>query len=123
MLQTTVLVMAKDRFVATLLGALVELSGRAVVFIADDERTDGAVRRTHPELVLFDCALGLSACTEIVAVARLEGLRVLMFPAAHTDSEAHDIASLYAAPVFVLPVKPREFHELLDRALSVTTPH
>ena len=46
-----------------------------------------------------------------------------MFSAAHTDSEAHDIASLYGAPVFVLPVKPREFHELLDRAFSVTTPH
>ena len=121
MLQPTILVMAKDRFIATLLGALIELSGRIVAFRLDEEATDSAVRRTHPELVMFDCALGITACTEIAAVARLEGLKLLMFSASHTDREARDIASLYGAQVFVLPIKPREFIQSLDRALEITT--
>jgi DNA-binding response OmpR family regulator len=122
MLQTTVLVMAKDRFIAALLGALVELSGRSAVFRLDDEASDSAVRRTHPELVMFDCALGITTCTEIAALARIEGLRLLMFSASHTDREARDIASLYGAQVIVLPVKPRDFIQSLDRALEITTP-
>jgi DNA-binding response OmpR family regulator len=122
MLQTTVLVMAKDRFIAVLVGALVELSGHAVAFTMDDESTDAAVRRTRPDLMLFDCALGRVACSEIITLARLEGLRVLMFSAAHTDREAHDIAGLYGAAVFVLPINPRDFQASVDRALSVAAP-
>lgn len=123
MLQSTVLVMAKDRFVAALLGALVELSGRTAAFHSDGEGSDSAVRRTHPQLVMFDCALGIAACSEIAAVARLEGTRLLMFSASHTDREAHDIASLYGAECFVLPIKPKEFMASLDRAIgtSMTT--
>jgi cysteine synthase len=122
MLHATVLVMAKDRFIAALFGALVELSGRIAAYRLDNEATDSAVRRTHPELVMFDCALGFTACTEIAAVARLEGLRLLMFSASHTDREASDIARLYGAQVIVLPIKPRDFIQSLDRALEVTTP-
>ncbi len=122
MLQSTVLVMAKDRFIAALLGALVELSGRTVAFRADDEGSDSAVRRTHPALVMFDGALGISACSEIAAVARLEGSRLLMFSASHTDREARDLASLYGADCIVLPVKPREFMESLDRVFGTTIP-
>ena len=122
MLQTIVLVMAKDRFVAALLGALVGLSGRAVVFRGDNEPIDIAVRRTRPDLVIFDCALGISACSEIAAIARVEGLRVLLFSASHTDREAHDIASLYGAPCIVLPIKPRDFMESLDRAMEAAIP-
>jgi DNA-binding response OmpR family regulator len=123
MLRSTVLVVAKDRFVAALLGGLVELSGRRAALPMENEDTDVAVRRTGAELVLFDCALGLSVCSEIIAVARVDGLRVLMFSAALTDREAHDIARLYNAPVFVLPIKPREFLALLDRALAVSAPN
>ena len=122
MLQTTVLVMAKDRFVAALVAALIELSGRAVAFRADKEPTELAVRRTRPELVIFDCALGIAACTEIATLARLEGLRLLLFSASHTDREARDIASLYGAPCFVLPIKPRDFMESLDRAMETAIP-
>ena len=122
MVQTTVLVMAKDRFVAALLGGLVELSGRSVAFRSDDESASAAVRRTRPELVMFDCALGINACTEIAAIARLEGLRLLMFSAAHTAREASDLASLYGAHWFVLPIKPREFMESLDRVMETALP-
>jgi DNA-binding response OmpR family regulator len=122
MLQTTVLVMARDRFVAALVGALTELSGRAVAVRGDDESAEFAVRRARPDLVIFDCALGISACSEIAAIGRLEGLRVLLFSASHTDREARDIASLYGAPCFVLPIKPRDFMELLDRAMETAIP-
>ena len=119
MLQTTVLVLAKDRFVGALLGALTELSGRSAAFRSDDESSDAAVRRTHPDLVMFDCALGIQACSEIAAIVRLEGLKFLMFSASHTDREAHDIAGLYGARWFVLPIKPREFMESLDRVMEL----
>ena len=119
---TTVLVMAKDRFVAALLGALIELSGRSVAFREDDETSDAAVRRTRPDLVICDCALGLSTCTEIAAVARLAGVKLLMFSASHTDREARDIAGLYGVQSFVLPVKPRDFMESLDRVMETTIP-
>jgi hypothetical protein len=122
MLQTTVLVMAKDRFVAALVGALIELSGRTVAFRGDHEPTDLAVRRTRPDLVIFDCANGISACAEIAAIARLEGFRLLLFSASHTDREARDIASLYGAQCFVLPIKPRDFMESLDRAMETAIP-
>lgn len=117
-MQSVVLVMAKDPFIAALLGALVELSGRGVAFRSAGEGSDSAVQRTHPELVMVDCALGISACAEITAIARLEGLRLLMFSASHTDREARDIASLYGAHCFVLPIKPREFMESLDRVME-----
>ena len=120
MSQSTVLVVAKDRLIAALLGALVELSGRRVAFRSDNEGIDSAVRRVTAELVLFDCALGISTCAEIAATARLEGARLLMFSASHTEREARDIATLYGALCFVLPVKPREFMELVDRALGTT---
>ena len=120
MLHSTILVVAKDRFIASLLGGLIELSGRIVAYKADDEGCDSAVRRTRPELVMFDCALGIPACSEIAAVARVEGSRLLMFSASHTDREARDIASLYGAQCFVLPIKPREFMESLDRAIGTT---
>jgi DNA-binding response OmpR family regulator len=120
--QSTILVMAKDRFIAALLGALVELSGRAIAFRSDDESVDAALRRSNAELVMFDCALGIATCSEIAATARLNGARLLMFSAAHTEREARDLASLYGAQCFVLPVKPREFMESVDRALGSTIP-
>src|SRR6185503_9031497 len=120
MSQSTVLVVAKDRVIAALLGALIELSGRRVAFRSDNEGIDSAVRRTTAELVLFDCALGISTCAEIAATARLEGARLLMFSASHTERDARDLASLYGAQCFVLPVKPREFMDLVDRALGTT---
>ena len=43
-----------------------------------------------------------------------------MFSASHTEREARDIASLYGAQCFVLPVKPREFMESVDRVLGTT---
>ena len=122
MLQSTVLVMAKDRFIAALLGALVELSGRRVAFRSDDETVDAALRRSHAELVMFDCALGITICSEIAATARIDGARLLMFSASHTEREARDLASLYGAQCFVLPVKPREFMESVDRALGTIIP-
>jgi hypothetical protein len=94
--------------------------GAALRFRSDNEGIDSAVRRVTAELVLFDCALGISTCAEIAATARLEGARLLMFSASHTEREARDIASLYGAVCFVLPVKPREFMELVDRALGTT---
>jgi cysteine synthase len=69
---------------------------------------------------MFDCALGFARCREIASVARLLGARLLMFSAAHTEREARDLASLYGAQCFVLPVKPREFMESVDRALGST---
>ena len=118
MSQSTVLVVAKDRVIAALLGALIELSGRRVAFRSDNEGIDSAVRRAAAELVLFDCALGISTCAEIAATARLEGARLLMFSASHTERDARDLASLYGAQCFVLPVKPREFMDRVDRALG-----
>src|SRR4051794_15394126 len=93
MSQSTVLVVAKDRLIAALLGALIELSGRRAAFRSDNEGIDSAVRRAAAELVLFDCALGISTCAEIAATARLEGARLLMFSASHTEREARDLAS------------------------------
>ena len=120
--QSTILVMAKDRFIAALLGALVELSGRTVAFRSDDETVDAALRRSKAELVMFDCALGIATCSEIAATTRLDGARLLMFSASHTEREARDIASLYGAQCFVLPVKPREFMEWVDRVLGTAIP-
>ena len=117
-MQTTVLIMAKDRFIAALLGGLIELSGRRVEFSPDNEPSASAIRPAHAELVLFDCALGMATCSEIASVARLEGAKLLMFSASHTDREAKDIADFYGAPCFVLPVKPRDFMESLDRVMQ-----
>ncbi len=117
--QANVLVMAKDRFVAALLGALVELSGRRAAFPLDNEESTAALRRMRPDLALVDCALGSAVCSELAASARDDGTRLLMVSAAHTASEARDIAGVYRAEVFVLPIRPREFADYLDRALAV----
>jgi len=122
MLHTTVLVLAKDRFVAALLDALIELSGRSAVFPCEGESTAAAARRIHADLVLLDCALGSTTCATVSVVAGEEGLRLLMFSAAHTEGEARDIAHRYGIDAFALPVSPREFAGHLDRALTVELP-
>lgn len=122
MLHTTVLVLAKDRFVAALLGALVELSGRDVAFPRDGEPAALATQRVRADLVLLDCALGSTTCESVATATREAGLRLLMFSAAHTESETRDIAQLYGTDAFALPLKPREFAGHLDRALAVELP-
>ncbi len=119
MLHTTVLVLAKDRFVAALLGALIELSRRRAVFPRDGEPTTLAMQRARADLILLDCALGAPTCRSVAAAAREAGLRVLMFSAAHTEPETRDIANYYGTDGFALPVSPREFAGYLDRALAV----
>ena len=122
MLDTTVLVLAKDRFVAALLGALTELSGHTAEFPRDGESSALAVRRMHTGLILLDCALGAANCLSVSVAARQAGTRVLMFSAAHTEREANDIAHHYGTDAFVLPVSPREFTGHIDRALTVDLP-
>lgn len=122
MLHTTVLVLAKDRFVAALLGALTELSGREAVFPRDGEPATLAGQRIRAELVLLDCALGATTCAAVASAARDAGTRVLMFSAAHTEPETRDIANHYGVDAFALPVSPREFAGHLDRALAVELP-
>lgn len=122
MLHTTVLVLAKDRFVAALLGALIELSGRDAVFPQEGEATAAAARRVHADLILLDCALGSTTCATVATAARQDGLRLLMFSAAHTEREARDIAHHYGTDAFALPVSPREFASHLDRAMAVALP-
>lgn len=122
MLDTTVLVLAKDRFVAALLGALTELSGRTAEFPRDSETSVQAARRTDADLILLDCALGAANCQSVSSAAHEAGTRLLMFSAAHTEREATDIAHHYGADAFALPVNPREFTGHLDRALAVEMP-
>ena len=122
MVDATVLVLANDRFVAALLGALVELSGRHAAFPHDGEPTDTAAKRVHADLMLLDCALGGNRCAATAALAQRDGVRILMFSAAHTDHEARDIARRYGAQSFALPVSPREFSHYLDSALTAESP-
>lgn len=122
LLDTTVLVLAKDRFVAALLGALIELSGRDAAFPRDGESAALAAQRVHADLVLLDCALGSGTRASVAAATRQTGTRLLMFSAAHTQAETHDIAQQYGAEAFALPVNPREFGSHLDRALGAELP-
>jgi DNA-binding response OmpR family regulator len=122
MLDTTVLVLAKDRFVSALLGALTELSGRTAEFPRDGESSTLATRRTRTGLILLDCALGALNCESVSVAARETGRRVLMFSAAYTQREANDIAHHYGTDAFVLPLNPRQFIGHLDRALMVELP-
>jgi len=119
MLHTTVLVLAKDRFVAALLGALIEISGRRAVFPREGEPTTSATQRIRADLILLDCALGASTCRSVASAAREAGVRMLMFSAAHTEPETRDIANQHGTDAFALPVSPREFASHLDRALTV----
>ena len=122
MLHTTVLVLAKDRFVTALLGALVELSGRGAAFPREGEPVTLAAQRIHADIILLDCALGSTTCASVASIAREGGTRVLMFSAAHTEPETRDIANHYGTDGFALPVRPREFASHLDRALAVELP-
>ena len=120
--QSTVLVLAKDRFVAALLGALVDLAAKHASFPNDREPVESAIQRTHPDLILFDCALGPNECARVAVAARAGGMRFLMFSAAHTEPEVRDIAHRYGTQAFALPIKPRDFADQLDRALAVGAP-
>jgi DNA-binding response OmpR family regulator len=117
MSETTVLVVAKDQFIAALLGALVQLTGRKSVFPADGDDSESAIARSRPDLMLVDCALGGTVLADAAAAARTRGVPVLLFSAAHTDREAEAIASRHRADWFVLPIRPSEFRERLDSVL------
>lgn len=116
----TILVVAKDHFIGALLGALIELSGRRATFPLEGEVPAAAIARIRPDLLILDCALG-SWERGVGRGARDAGSRLLMFSAAHTQREARDIADQYGADSFVLPIKPREFAECLERALGART--
>ena len=117
MSEPTILVLAKDQFIAALLGALVELTGRKSSFPAAGEEVEGALARATPDLMLVDCALGGSILADASSAARSRGVPLLLFSAAHTDREAEAIAGRHRAEWFVLPIRPSEFRERLDSAL------
>ncbi len=115
----TILIIAKEEFIAALMGALVELSGFRPAFPTADERPLEAIARARPQLVLLDCEHEAARLADIYERADGVGSRVLLFSAARSARELETFAGRWARPSFALPLGPAEFQQHLAQALEV----
>jgi DNA-binding NtrC family response regulator len=115
--EVVVLVVAQHAVIGALLGSLVELSGNRVAFPEPKEGIWDAVRRVRPALALLDSDHPASADNRIFQEARTAGAQLLLFSSSLNRHDTETIAASRHLPSFTLPIKFREFVDLVDKSL------
>lgn len=114
----TVLVVAQHAVIGALLGSLVELAGHRAAFPEPSELIPDAVKRLSPSLTLLDSDHPHSTDPRIFDEVRTLGTQCLLFSSSLSRHDTETIAASRHLPSFTLPIKFREFVELVDRAIS-----
>jgi DNA-binding NtrC family response regulator len=114
---STILVIAKEPLIQTLMCSLVDLSGHRAVQPRSDETVTAAIERVRPQLLLLDCEHDC-ACEEAAyeAAANVDA-EVLLFTPARTNAEAADFARGRGLRSMALPIRLHEFSETLQTSL------
>lgn len=114
---STILVIAKEPLIQTLMCSLVDLSGHLAEQPRSDESVSAAIRRVRPKLLLLDCEHDC-ACEEAAYVAAATvGAEVLLFTPSRTHAEVADFAAERGLRSMALPIRLREFSETLQTSL------
>lgn len=117
--EVTVLVVAQHAVIGALLGSLVELAGHRVAFPEPSERICDAVTRVRPRLTLLDSDHPNSTDSRIFEEARTLGSQCLLFSSSLSRHDTETIAASRRLPSFTLPIKFREFVDLVERNVGI----
>lgn len=115
---STILVIAKEPLIQTLMCSMVELSGHKASIPRGDERVAGAIRRVQPQLVLLDCEHDAACEQEAYDAAASVHAQVLLFTPARTRAEVADFAANRGLRSLALPIRLREFSDTLQTSLE-----
>jgi hypothetical protein len=113
----TILVIAKEPLIQTLMCSLVDLSGHQAAWPRGDETAGAAILRVRPGLLLLDCEHDCACEEEAYEMAASVGARVLLFTPSRTHAEVADFAALRGLRSLALPIRLHEFSETLQTSL------
>jgi hypothetical protein len=115
---STILVIAKEPLIQSLMCSMVELSGHTASIPLGDERVAGAIRRVQPQLVLLDCEHDAACEQEAYDAAAGVHAHVLLFTPARTRAEVADFAANRGLRSLALPIRLHEFSDTLQTSLE-----
>jgi hypothetical protein len=114
---STILVIAKEPLILTLMCSLVDLSGHRAAQPFGDETVGAAILRVRPRLILLDCEHDCACEEEAYEVAASVGAEVLLFTPSRTHAEVADFAAVRGLRSMALPIRLQEFSETLQTSL------
>ena len=106
---STILVIAKEPLIQTLMCSLVDLSGHRALQPRGD--------RVRPQLLLLDCEHDCACEQDAYDAAASVGAEVLLFTPSRTNAEVADFASGRGLRSMALPIRLHEFSETLQTSL------
>jgi AmiR/NasT family two-component response regulator len=114
---STILVIAKEPLIQTLMCSLVDLSGHQAVQPRGDESVVAAILRVRPQLLLLDCEHD-DACEDAAYLAASSvGSEILVFTPSRSRAEVADFAAERGLRSLALPIRLHEFSETLQSSL------
>lgn len=114
---STILVIAKEPLIQTLMCSLVDLSGHRAAQPHGDESVVASILRVRPQLLLLDCEHD-GACEDAAyGAATSVGAEVLLFTPARSRAEVADFAAERGLRSLALPIRLHEFAETLQSSL------
>ncbi len=114
---STILVIAREPLIQTLMCSLVDLSGHKATQPRSDESVTTAIARVRPQLLLLDCEHDCACEQEAYDAAADVGARVLLFTPSRTNDEVAEFAKGRGLRSMALPIRLDEFSETLHTSL------
>lgn len=115
---STILVIAKEPLIQTLMCSLVDLSGHHAVQPRSDESVAASIARVRPRLILLDCEHDDACEDDAYRAATSVGATVLLFTPSRSRDEVADLAAERGLQSMALPIRLHEFSETLQSSLS-----
>lgn len=116
-MSSTILVIAKEPLIQTLMCSLVDLSGHQASVPRDDETVAAAITRVRPQLVLLDCEHDASCEEEAYDAAASVRAQVLLFTPSRSRAEVADFAADRGLRSLALPIRLKDFSATLQTSL------
>jgi DNA-binding NtrC family response regulator len=114
---STILVIAKEPLIQTLMCSLVDLSGHRAAQPRGDETIAAAITRVRPRLLLLDCEHDGACEDEAYEAAASVNAEVLLFTPSRSHAEVADLAAERGLRSMALPIRLHEFSETLQSSL------
>jgi AmiR/NasT family two-component response regulator len=115
---STILVIAREPLIQTLMCSLVDLSGHRAAQPHGDETVAASVARVRPQLLLLDCEHDDACEDDAYRAAASVGAAVLLFTPSRSRAEVADLAAERGLRSIALPIRLHEFSETLQLSLS-----
>jgi len=115
----SVLVIAADPVIETLVGELVAFAGHRPVYDAAAGAAGEAIRRTRPNLVLLDTSLSRPIVKACLLAAEEVGARPILMSSNAGSGESAAQTDASDIPFFVLPGGPRPLATLIDHTMGL----